>query len=256
MTDFVSAPFYDRFHESWYIPKLRRNLSSLLAGAKRSILEVGAGTGLVTAALAEVTPAEIFALEPSAAMRAVLRRSARTGRPAGPATSTGSPKAPRSSARSSSPAAPTTRHQTCSGMNWRPRASPRPEAPEISSPGAGPEADGSSRGRSCVLAPYRASRPPRRRRPARASSGDERRASARRAGSSPRGSGSPRSSQRPSGQPILRHRSRATRCPQTLRPDDHEDSGQMSTTCATRCPQKPLSSGYCCGGPSPRPGAP
>ncbi|HEX5303637.1 MAG TPA: class I SAM-dependent methyltransferase [Streptosporangiaceae bacterium] len=54
------------------MPKLRRSLSSLLAGAERSILEVGAGTGLVTAALAEVTPAEIFALEPSAAMRAVL----------------------------------------------------------------------------------------------------------------------------------------------------------------------------------------
>jgi 16S rRNA A1518/A1519 N6-dimethyltransferase RsmA/KsgA/DIM1 with predicted DNA glycosylase/AP lyase activity len=72
VTDFVSAPFYDLFHESWYIPKIRRSLSSLLAGVKRSILEVGAGTGLVTAALAEVTPAEIFALEPSAAMRAVL----------------------------------------------------------------------------------------------------------------------------------------------------------------------------------------
>jgi len=41
MTDFVSAPFYDLFHESWYLPKIRRNLSSLLAGARRSILEVG-----------------------------------------------------------------------------------------------------------------------------------------------------------------------------------------------------------------------
>ena len=72
MTDFVSAPFYDLFHESWYVPKLRRSLSSLLAGVRRSILEVGAGTGLVTASLADWTPAEIFALEPSAAMRAVL----------------------------------------------------------------------------------------------------------------------------------------------------------------------------------------
>src|SRR5690348_13885634 len=42
------------------------------AGVRRSILEVGAGTGLVTASLADWTPAEIFALEPSAAMRAVL----------------------------------------------------------------------------------------------------------------------------------------------------------------------------------------
>jgi len=72
VTDFVSAPFYDLFHESWYVPKLRRSLSSLLAGVRRSILEVGAGTGLVTASLADWTPAEIFALEPSAAMRAVL----------------------------------------------------------------------------------------------------------------------------------------------------------------------------------------
>jgi hypothetical protein len=60
VTDFVAAAFY----EGWYVPKLRRSLSSLLAGAKRSILEVGAGTGLVTALLAEVTPAGIFALEP------------------------------------------------------------------------------------------------------------------------------------------------------------------------------------------------
>jgi len=72
VTDFVSAPFYDLFHESWYVPKIRRGLSSLLAGVRRSILEVGAGTGLVTASLADWTPAEIFALEPSAAMRAVL----------------------------------------------------------------------------------------------------------------------------------------------------------------------------------------
>ena len=72
MTDFVSAPFYDLFHESWCVPKLRRSLSSLLAGVRRSILQVGAGTGLVTASLADWTPAEIFALEPSATMRAVL----------------------------------------------------------------------------------------------------------------------------------------------------------------------------------------
>jgi predicted RNA methylase len=39
---------------------------------RRSILEVGAGTGLITMALADWTPAEIFAAEPSAAMRAVL----------------------------------------------------------------------------------------------------------------------------------------------------------------------------------------
>ena len=37
MTDFVSAPFYDLFHENWYVPKIRGNLSPLLAGVRRSI---------------------------------------------------------------------------------------------------------------------------------------------------------------------------------------------------------------------------
>jgi 16S rRNA A1518/A1519 N6-dimethyltransferase RsmA/KsgA/DIM1 with predicted DNA glycosylase/AP lyase activity len=39
---------------------------------KPSILEGGAGTGLITTSLAGWTPAEIFALEPSPGMRAVL----------------------------------------------------------------------------------------------------------------------------------------------------------------------------------------
>ena len=43
-----------------------------MAGVRRSILEIGAGTGLITISLAEWTPAEIFALEPSAGMRGVL----------------------------------------------------------------------------------------------------------------------------------------------------------------------------------------
>jgi SAM-dependent methyltransferase len=72
VTDFISTPFYDLFHENWYVPKIGRDLSSLLGGVRRSILEVGAGTGLITTSLADWTPAEIFALEPSAAMRAVL----------------------------------------------------------------------------------------------------------------------------------------------------------------------------------------
>ena len=72
MTDFISAPFYDLFHQDWYVPKIGRHLAPLLAGVRRSILEVGAGTGLITTALADWTPAEIFAAEPSAAMRAVL----------------------------------------------------------------------------------------------------------------------------------------------------------------------------------------
>jgi SAM-dependent methyltransferase len=72
VTDFTSIPFYDLFHENGHVPKIRRNLPPLLAGVRRSILEVGAGTGLITTSLADWTPAEIFALEPSAGMRGVL----------------------------------------------------------------------------------------------------------------------------------------------------------------------------------------
>jgi SAM-dependent methyltransferase len=72
VADFISVPFYDLFHENGHVPKVRRNLPPLLAGVRRSILEVGAGTGLITTSLADWTPAEIFALEPSAGMRGVL----------------------------------------------------------------------------------------------------------------------------------------------------------------------------------------
>jgi SAM-dependent methyltransferase len=72
VTDFISVPFYDLFQENGHVPKIRKNLPPLLLGVRRSILEVGAGTGLITTSLAEWTPAEIFALEPSAAMRGVL----------------------------------------------------------------------------------------------------------------------------------------------------------------------------------------
>ena len=72
MADFISLPFYDLFAETGHVPKVRANLPSLLTGVRRSILEVGAGTGLITTSLAEWTPAEIFALEPSAGMRGVL----------------------------------------------------------------------------------------------------------------------------------------------------------------------------------------
>ncbi|MEW9554028.1 trans-aconitate 2-methyltransferase [Nonomuraea sp. NPDC050783] len=72
MTDFISLPAYDLFHENGHVPVIREKLPPLLAGVTRSILEVGAGTGLITTSLADWTPAEIFALEPSAGMRAVL----------------------------------------------------------------------------------------------------------------------------------------------------------------------------------------
>lgn len=72
MTDFFSLPFYDLFQENGHVPEISENLPTLLAGVRRSILEVGAGTGLITTSLADWTPAEIFALEPSVGMRGVL----------------------------------------------------------------------------------------------------------------------------------------------------------------------------------------
>ena len=72
MADFISVPFYDLFHERGHVPEIRATLPPLLTGVTRSILEIGAGTGLITTSLAEWTPAEIFALEPSPGMRAVL----------------------------------------------------------------------------------------------------------------------------------------------------------------------------------------
>jgi SAM-dependent methyltransferase len=72
VADFISVPFYDLFHENGHVPKIREHLPPLLTGVRRSILEIGAGTGLITTSLAEWTPAEIFALEPSPGMRGVL----------------------------------------------------------------------------------------------------------------------------------------------------------------------------------------
>lgn len=72
VADFISPPFYDLFHEDGHVPKIRKNLPPLLSEVERSILEVGAGTGLITTSLADWTPAEIFALEPSAEMRGIL----------------------------------------------------------------------------------------------------------------------------------------------------------------------------------------
>ena len=47
MTDFISVPFYDLFHEGGHVPRIRESLPPLLAGVRQSILEVGAGTGLI-----------------------------------------------------------------------------------------------------------------------------------------------------------------------------------------------------------------
>jgi hypothetical protein len=72
VADFISLPFYDLFSEDGHVPKVRENLPPLLAGVRRSILEIGAGSGLITASMADWTPAEIFALEPADGMRGML----------------------------------------------------------------------------------------------------------------------------------------------------------------------------------------
>jgi hypothetical protein len=51
VTDFISLPFYDLFHENGHVPEIREKLPALLAGVQRSILEIGAGTGLITTAM-------------------------------------------------------------------------------------------------------------------------------------------------------------------------------------------------------------
>ena len=72
MADFIYFPFYDLFQENGHVSEIHKTLAPLLAGIRGSVLEIGAGTGLITTSLAGWTPAEIFALEPSAGMRAVL----------------------------------------------------------------------------------------------------------------------------------------------------------------------------------------
>jgi hypothetical protein len=52
MADFISVPFYDLLQENGHVPEIRRKLPPLLAGIRRSVLEIGAGTGLITTSLA------------------------------------------------------------------------------------------------------------------------------------------------------------------------------------------------------------
>ncbi|GAA4045558.1 class I SAM-dependent methyltransferase [Nonomuraea soli] len=74
MTDHysVAVPFYDLWHDDGHVPDMREKLPSVLSGVRRSVLEIGAGTGRMTEVIAAATPAEIFAVEPSLGMRGVL----------------------------------------------------------------------------------------------------------------------------------------------------------------------------------------
>ncbi|MET9337450.1 MULTISPECIES: class I SAM-dependent methyltransferase [unclassified Nonomuraea] len=73
-----AVPFYDLWHEDGHVPEVREKLPPLVRG---SVLEIGAGTGLITEVIADATDGEIFALEPSLGMRSVLlsRLAARPG---------------------------------------------------------------------------------------------------------------------------------------------------------------------------------
>lgn len=68
----ASVGFYDLWHEDGHVPEVRAALPGLLSGVRRSVLEIGAGTGLITLTIADATPGEVFAVEPAPGMRNVL----------------------------------------------------------------------------------------------------------------------------------------------------------------------------------------
>lgn len=76
----VTAEFYDLLHGVDYRQRARRWLSFLAARAQVAVLEVGAGSGLVTTVLAEASSVPVHAVEPTLAMRVLLMsRLADTG---------------------------------------------------------------------------------------------------------------------------------------------------------------------------------
>lgn len=68
----AAVPFYDLLHEDGHVPLVRELLPPLLDRVRHGVLEIGAGTGLVTEVIARSAPGEIYALEPSLGMRSVL----------------------------------------------------------------------------------------------------------------------------------------------------------------------------------------
>ncbi len=68
----VTAEFYDLLHGADYQRRARRSLSGSAARARLAILEVGAGSGLVTTVLAEESSVPVHAVEPALPMRALL----------------------------------------------------------------------------------------------------------------------------------------------------------------------------------------
>ncbi|MCO1574508.1 class I SAM-dependent methyltransferase [Crossiella sp. SN42] len=73
MTDRYS--YMAQYHELFALPykePTQRAVAKAVADCANGVLEMGAGTGLVTETIADACPGEIFAVEPAAPMRAVL----------------------------------------------------------------------------------------------------------------------------------------------------------------------------------------
>jgi SAM-dependent methyltransferase len=68
----VTAEFYDILHAPEYLKLAERVLASWLGTPRLAVLDVGAGTGLGTVALAARCRVPIHAVEPAAGMRTVL----------------------------------------------------------------------------------------------------------------------------------------------------------------------------------------
>ncbi|WP_336204685.1 class I SAM-dependent methyltransferase [Nonomuraea sp. LPB2021202275-12-8] len=68
----VAVPFYDLWHEDGHVPRVRESLPAVLHGLRGGVMEIGAGTGLITEVIARATTGEVYAVEPSPVMRSVL----------------------------------------------------------------------------------------------------------------------------------------------------------------------------------------
>ncbi|AOS63593.1 Methyltransferase domain [Actinoalloteichus hymeniacidonis] len=68
----VTSEFYDLLHRRGYRRWARRELAGLAGQARHGVVEIGAGTGVVTEVLAEAAAVPVHAVEPSRPMRAVL----------------------------------------------------------------------------------------------------------------------------------------------------------------------------------------
>lgn len=68
----LAVPFYDLWHEDGHVPVVRELLPPLLKGVRGAVMEIGAGTGLITELIVRETPGEVYAVEPALAMRSVL----------------------------------------------------------------------------------------------------------------------------------------------------------------------------------------